>query len=92
MYTILVTTNNEAIVSTPDQRIMQRSKLVDTLHILVAPTYNGISMSDCTVLMEYKLPVSQEARSEIKKIWNIHCLLIPISQRKLVMLRSNLLF
>lgn len=65
MYTILVTTNNEAIVSTPDQRIMQRSKLVDTLHILVAPTYNGISMSDCTVLMEYKLPVSQEARSEI---------------------------
>lgn len=36
MYTILVTTNNEAIVSTPDQRIMQRSKLVDTLHMIVS--------------------------------------------------------
>lgn len=63
MYTILITADNEMIASTPE-RIMQRSKLVDTLRFLTAPTYKDQDMSDYTVLMEYKLPVSQEPHSE----------------------------
>lgn len=70
MYTILIKSNNEMIVSTPEQRIMQRSKLVDTLHFLTAPTYNGLDMSTCTLLLEYKLPVSQEPHSEILTLSN----------------------
>lgn len=64
MYTILVTDSNELIV-TVKERIMQRSKLVDNLHFLASPTYKGIDMSDYTVLLEYKLPISGEAHSEI---------------------------
>lgn len=64
MYTILINENNEAIVSIAE-RLMQRSKLVDTLHFLTSPTYKGRDMSDFTVLLEYKLPVSQEPHSEI---------------------------
>lgn len=58
MYTILVTEDNKLIITTPNQRIMQRSKLVDSLHFLVAPTYNNISIKDTNVLMEYKRPSS----------------------------------
>lgn len=64
MYTILITAENEMIASVSN-RILQRSKLVDNLHFLTAPTYNGQDMSSFTVLMEYKLPVSQEPHSEI---------------------------
>ena len=64
LYTILITENNEAIISI-SERLMQRSKLVDTLHFLTSPTYKGRDMSDFTVLLEYKLPVSQEPHSEI---------------------------
>lgn len=67
MYTILITANNEMIKSVTE-RIMQRSKLVDTLHFLTAPTYNGQDMSEYTVLMEYKLPISQEPHSEILEL------------------------
>lgn len=64
MYTLLLTENNE-LVTTVKERIMQRSKLVDTLHFLVDPIYKGISMSDFTVMMEYLTPVSREYRTEI---------------------------
>lgn len=64
MYTLLLTENNE-LVTTVKERIMQRSKLVDTLHFLVDPMYKGISMSDFTVMMEYLTPVSREYRTEI---------------------------
>lgn len=47
------------------ERIMQRSKLVDTLHFLASQTYRERDMSDFTLLLEYKLPVSQEPHSEI---------------------------
>lgn len=67
MYTILITADNEMIASTPE-RIMQRSKLVDTLRFLTAPTYKEQDMSDYTVLMEYKLPISQEPHSEILEL------------------------
>lgn len=67
MYTILVTTSNELIVS-QRERIMQRSKLVDNLHFLVEPMYKDIDMSSFTVLMEYILPVSREYHSEILRL------------------------
>ena len=64
MYTILLDESNE-LVATVRERIMQRSKLVDSFHFLVEPEYKGVSMGDFTVMMEYLLPVSREYRSEI---------------------------
>lgn len=64
MYTILLNDTNELITSVKE-RIMQRSKLVDSLHFLVDPTYKGLDMSGFTVMMEYVLPVSREYHSEI---------------------------
>ena len=64
MYTILLDETNELKTSVRE-RIMQRSKLVDSLHILVDPTYKGIDMSDFTVMLEYILPVSKEYHTEI---------------------------
>lgn len=55
MYTILVSDNNE-LITTAKQRIMQRSKLVDTLHFLVNPIYNGLNMADFTAMLEYTSP------------------------------------
>lgn len=63
MYTLLINENNE-IVTTMKERIMQRSKLVDNLHFLMSPNYKGIDMSDFTVTMEYILPVSREYKTE----------------------------
>ena len=60
MYTILVTDDNELRVTTKE-RIMQRSKMVDSFHFLVKPMYKDtINMSDFNVTMGYKLPVSNE--------------------------------
>ena len=64
MYTLLINENNE-IVTTVKERIMQRSKLVDDLHFLTNPMYKGIDMSEFTVMMEYILPVSREYKTEI---------------------------
>ena len=60
MYTILVTDDNELKV-TIKERIMQRSKMVDSFHFLVKPMYKeNIDMTGFTVTMEYKLPFSNE--------------------------------
>lgn len=64
MYTILLNDTNELITSVKE-RIMQRSKLVDSLHFLVDPIYKGLDMSGFTAMMEYILPVSREYHSEI---------------------------
>ena len=64
MYTILVNNLNE-LVTTVKNRIMQRSKLVDSLRFLVEPEYNGLDMSTFTVLLEYLTPVSHEYRTEV---------------------------
>ena len=64
MYTLLINENNE-IVTTVKERIMQRSKLVDDLHFLMNPMYKGIDMSDFTVMMEYLMPLSREYKTEI---------------------------
>ena len=63
-YTILVNNSNE-LVTTVKNRIMQRSKLVDSLRFLVEPEYNGLDMSTFTVLLEYLTPVSHEYRTEV---------------------------
>lgn len=64
MYTILVTNENE-MVTTVKERIIQRSKMVDKLHFLVEPTYKGIDMTPFTVTLEYVLPISKEYCSEV---------------------------
>ena len=64
MYTILLNETNELVTSVRE-RIMQRSKLVDSLHFLVDPIYKGIDMSEFTVMMEYLLPISREYKTEI---------------------------
>lgn len=63
MYTLVVNENNE-IITTIKERIMQRSKLVDTLHFLVDPAYKGHDMSTFTVKLDYLLPISKEAVSD----------------------------
>ena len=63
MYTILVNENNE-LITTVKERIMQRSKLVDNLHFLVDPLYKEIDMSNFSVTMEYILPISREYKTE----------------------------
>ena len=64
MYTILVTDDNELKV-TVKERIMQRSKMVDSFHFLVKPMYKDtIDMTDFNVTMGYKLPVSNEHVTE----------------------------
>ena len=65
MYTILLNDDNKLVTSVRE-RIMQRSKLVDNLHFLVEPIYKGEhDMSEFTVMMEYILPVSREYHSEL---------------------------
>lgn len=64
MYVILVNEDN-SLVATNKERIMQRSKLVDTLWFLVAPEYKGYDMAKFTVLLEYLLPISKKYHSEI---------------------------
>lgn len=64
MFTILITDTNELIV-TKKERIMQRSKLVDSLHFLTDQTYKDQDMSEYTVVLEYLLPVSKKYCSEI---------------------------
>lgn len=67
MYVILV--NNDNTLSAPKkQRIMQRSKLVDTFWFLVHPIYNNIDLTDCKVLLEYLTPVSRQYKTEILKL------------------------
>lgn len=63
MYTIIVNDSNELIPSVTE-RIVQRSKLVNTLHFLVSPTYKSINMEDFTATLEYKLPISHEYKTE----------------------------
>lgn len=66
MYTFLINADN-SITASLVERIMQRSKLVDNLHFLADTTYSGVDMTDYTVLLEYKLPVSKSYKTEILK-------------------------
>lgn len=66
MYTFLINADN-SITASLTERIMQRSKLVDNLHFLADTIYSGVDMTDYTVLLEYKLPVSKSYKTEILK-------------------------
>lgn len=69
MYTILVCDDN-SLMTTKRERIMQRSKLVDNLQFLVHKFYNEEDMSDYTVQLEYILPCSKKYCTEILKLSN----------------------
>lgn len=64
MYTLVLDETNE-LKTTVRERIMQRSKLVDSLHFLIDPVYKGLDMADFTVMLEYILPVSREYHTEV---------------------------
>ena len=59
MYTFLIG-NDNYITTTNSERIVQRSKLVNTLQIFVPNEYGSFTMSDCQAIMYYQLPVSGE--------------------------------
>ena len=63
MYTILVNDDN-TLTTSVRERIMQRSKLVDSLHFLVEPTYKELNIADFTVTLEYVLPISKKYKAE----------------------------
>ena len=62
MYVILVNDDN-SLYGSKKERIMQRSKLVNTLTFIVDPIYNGVDMTDASVVLEYVLPVSREYKT-----------------------------
>lgn len=64
MYTILVSEDNE-LITTIKERIMQRSKLVDKLHFLVPQQYKEYDMNEFSAMLEYILPVSKELHTEV---------------------------
>lgn len=67
MYTILICDDN-SLMTTKRERIMQRSKLVSNLQFLVPQYYNGLNMSDCIVHLEYILPCSKRYCTEILEL------------------------
>lgn len=57
MYTVLINDDN-SVTATERQRIMQNSKLVDALRIIVPKTYNDLTISECTAYLEYLTPIN----------------------------------
>lgn len=64
MYVILVNTD-DSLYGSKKERLMQRQKLVNKLVFIVDSIYNGIDMTDATVMLEYLLPVSKKYKTEI---------------------------
>ena len=62
MYVILVN-QDDTLYGSKKERIMQRSKLMNNLVFIVEPIYNGIDMTNASVVMEYVLPVSREYKT-----------------------------
>jgi len=62
MYVILLN-NDNTLVASQRECIMQRSKLVDNLWILVSPNYKENDMSLFKVVLEYVLPCSRKYRA-----------------------------
>ena len=63
MYYIVVK-DDHTLSSPRKERIMQRSKLVDSLCFLVKPYYNDMDIATSTVMLEYVLPVSKKYCTE----------------------------
>lgn len=60
MYTILVN-DDDTLYGSHKERIMQRSKLVDSLVFIVDPIYRKThDMTNASVLLEYVLPISRK--------------------------------
>lgn len=59
MYTLLAKNDNQ-FITTVRERIVQRTKLTNTIRILVSNEQNGMKMKDCQAIMFYKLPISDE--------------------------------
>ena len=57
VYTVLIENDNTAKV-TERQRIMQCSKLVDVLQIVVPKVYNDLDISQCVAKLEYLTPIN----------------------------------
>lgn len=57
MYTVLIQDDN-SVIATVRQRIMQNSNLVDSLRIIVPKMYNNIDLSGCTAYLEYLTPIN----------------------------------
>ena len=64
MYIMLVQDNNQ-IVTTKRERIIQRSKMCDVFCIYIPITYKGMDMQDFEVTMFYELPISHEKASVV---------------------------
>ena len=64
MYTIIVN-NNNVLDKTNVERVMCKSKLVNSMHFLVPLMYDEISMDGFTAVLEYRLPVSKAYHTEI---------------------------
>ena len=62
MYTILVNDDN-SLQTSIRSKIIQGSKNIDYLHFLINPTYNGIDMSELSVILTYILPISKERKT-----------------------------
>lgn len=70
MYVILVN-DDDTLYGSHKERIMQRSKCVDTLVFVVNPIYrNTHDMTNATVMLEYVRPVSRKYESEILQLSN----------------------
>lgn len=67
MFRVLIRSDNSTIV-TENQRIMQNSKLVDTLEIVVDKEYNGLSMAECTAYLEYLTPINHKIGQVVLEI------------------------
>ena len=63
MHTMLINDYN-MITTTNAERIVQRSKLANTIRILVPCEYHGIYMNECLAILYYRLPLSGELKSK----------------------------
>lgn len=69
MYTILINTDNTA-TAVERQRIMQYSKLVDTLRFIVPETYNGWKIDQSSFVLQYRTPLSHTLRMATVELSN----------------------
>ena len=61
MYTLLVNDENQ-VITTQKETIMQRTNCADKIQILIHKQYKDVDMSNAIVYMEYKLPVSNKIK------------------------------
>ena len=69
MYTLKIDDDNN-IITTKREVIMQRSSNANTIQLLVPRHYNDIDLNQCTALMEYWLPASKVYRTSFLQVNN----------------------